>query len=399
MLHGGLEGGVDLFRIVPASTQLLDLLVGQALDHLEQPWVRAKEMFPGVGPRLDAVLLIVAVDGFFHALDQQAVHVAGQKRVPAVAPDDLDHVPAGATEGRLELLDDLAVAPHGSVQTLQIAIDDKDQVVELFTRGQRDRAESLRFVGFTVADEGPHTAGLLFQATILEIAIEAGLVDGHDRAQPHRHRGELPEVRIEPGVRVGSQPAGRSQLAPEVLQLLFGQPALEKGPGVDAGGCVALEVDLIAAVLPRGPVEEMVEGDLVECRRGGVGRDVAADAGLFAVGPNDHGHGVPADDALDPALDSSMTREAWLAALGNRVDVGRVRQIRQRDTELGGPALQRAQQITDPVLAAVLDDVVQRLEPFLLLDGVEIGLHGIVGRLGHGATRGAVPGRGPGLLS
>ena len=51
------------------------------------------------------VLLILAVDDFAHALDEQAVLVLGQQRVPVVAPDDLDDVPAGAAEDALPALE------------------------------------------------------------------------------------------------------------------------------------------------------------------------------------------------------------------------------------------------------------------------------------------------------
>ena len=103
-------------------------------------------------------------------LTQQAVLVLGQQRVPVAAPDDLDDVPAGAAERAFQLLDDLAVAAHRAVEPLQIAVDDEDQVVELFARGQRDRAQRFRLVGFAVAQEGPDLAALgLGQAAVLQI--------------------------------------------------------------------------------------------------------------------------------------------------------------------------------------------------------------------------------------
>ena len=54
-----------------------------------------------------------------------------------------------------ELLNDLAVAADRAVEPLQVAVDDEDQVVELFARGERDRAERFRLVGFAVAEERP----------------------------------------------------------------------------------------------------------------------------------------------------------------------------------------------------------------------------------------------------
>ena len=74
-------------------------------------------------------------------------------------------------------------------------------------------------------------------------------------------------------------------LLPEAVEVLLGQPALEERARVDAGGGVTLEVDLIArAGREVLAAEEMVEADLVQRGRRGVGRDVAANADtqLFA---------------------------------------------------------------------------------------------------------------------
>ena len=73
---------------------------------------------------------------------------------------------------------------------------------------------------------------------------------------------------------------------------------------------MALEVDDVAVVVVALALEEVVEADFVE--RGGrrVRRDVTADAVLGLVGLDDHRQRVPADEALDAALD--------LAAAGER---------------------------------------------------------------------------------
>ena len=81
--------------------------------------------------------------------------VLGQERIPAIAPDHLDHVPASAAEDRLELLDDLAVAVDRPVQALEVAVDDEDEVRELLATRQADRAERLRLVRLAVAEEAP----------------------------------------------------------------------------------------------------------------------------------------------------------------------------------------------------------------------------------------------------
>ena len=208
-----------MFGIVAAERQLLQLLVGQVLDHLEQPRVGAPEVLADVGARFDGVLLVLAVDDLAHPLDEQAFGVLFEQIVPLGAPEHLDDVPAGAAEDRLELLDDLAVAAHRAVEPLQVAVDDEDQVVELLARRQRDGAERFGFVGLAVAEKCPDLRiGHRLQAAIFEVAIEARLVDRHDRPETHRDGRELPEIRHQPGMRIRRQSAAGPQLAAEVLE-------------------------------------------------------------------------------------------------------------------------------------------------------------------------------------
>ncbi len=139
-----------------ATRQVADLVVGQVLNHLAQAWIRPEEVLPGIGTGLDGVALELPVDGRVHLVEQHAVAVLREQRVPLRAPDDLDHVPARAAEHRLELLDDLAVAAHGPVEALQVAVHDPDEVVEALAGRQRDRTEGLGLVALAVADEAPH---------------------------------------------------------------------------------------------------------------------------------------------------------------------------------------------------------------------------------------------------
>src|SRR5262249_9319190 len=157
---------------------------------------------------------------------------------------------------------DLAVAADRAVEALQVAVDHEDEVVEVLAGGQRDAAQGFGLVGLAVAQEAPDLLlGRVLEAAVFQVAVEAGLVDGHDRAQAHRYRGELPEVGHEPRVRVRGQSAAGGQLAAEVFQLPGSEPAFEEGAGVDAGGGVALEIDLVAAAGRVGAAEEVVEAD------------------------------------------------------------------------------------------------------------------------------------------
>ena len=113
-------------------------------------------MLAGVAARLDGVLLVIAVDRFLHPLEQQARLCprasSGSQSEPQITLMTFQPAPRNS---RFEFLDDLAVAAHRTVEPLQVAVDDPDQVVELFARGQRERAERFGLVGFAVADERP----------------------------------------------------------------------------------------------------------------------------------------------------------------------------------------------------------------------------------------------------
>ncbi len=173
---------------------------------MREPRIRPEEVLADVRAAGDRELLELAVERLVHLLDEDAVDVAGEQVVPLAAPDDLDDVPAGAAEDRLELLDDLAVAADRAVEPLQVAVDDEGQVVEALAGGDVEGAERLGLVRLAVAEERPDArAGRVDQAAVVEVAVEARLVDRADRPEAHRDRRELPEVGHQARVRVGGQ--------------------------------------------------------------------------------------------------------------------------------------------------------------------------------------------------
>src|SRR3954449_1422125 len=264
------------------------------VDELPESRVRPEEGLADIAAAGDRVLLELAVERVVHLLDECAVHVAGQELVPFAGPDDLDDVPAGTAEDRLELLDDLAVAADRAVEALEVAVDDEDQVVELLARRERDRAERLGLVGLAVAEEGPDLAAFgLRHPAALEVLHEPRLVDRHDRPEAHRDGRELPELRHQPRVRIRRQaPAVEAalpvELLAEALHLLVAQTALEVRARVHARGGVALDEDEVAAVRVRRRVPEVVEADLVERRGRLEARDVPAELARLLVGLHDH---------------------------------------------------------------------------------------------------------------
>src|SRR5205823_10735552 len=122
-----------------------------------------------------------------------------QDRIPLAAPKHLNHIPTGAAERRLQFLNDLAVAAHWTVEALQVAVDDENQIVEPLPGCQRDGAERFRLVRLAIAEERPDfRIRARFQPAIFEIAVEARLINSHQRAEAHGDGRKLPKIRHQP---------------------------------------------------------------------------------------------------------------------------------------------------------------------------------------------------------
>ena len=145
--------------------------------------------------------------------------------------------------------------------------------------------------------------------------------------------GNSQKRRHQPRVGIGGQPLARAarDLLPEAVELVGGQPSLEVGAGVDAGGGVSLDEDVVTAAGMILAAEEVVEPDLVQARGALIGRDVAADLEALAVGLADHDRRVPADVGANPPLDVLVAGEPRLGFRRDRVDVVAAAQCRQAD--------------------------------------------------------------------
>src|SRR5438309_8203295 len=180
------------------------------LDHLEQPWIAAKQVLTEVGSALHEILLILSVADLAQPPHQQAIAVVLNERVPVCAPYHLDDVPAGSAENGFQFLNDLAIAAHWAVEPLQVAVDDEDEVVESLARSQGNGAQRLRFIHFAVTEKRPDlAASRLLQSAVLEILDEAPMIDRLNRSQSHGDGGELPEIGHEPGMRVRTESSAR----------------------------------------------------------------------------------------------------------------------------------------------------------------------------------------------
>ncbi|MCG3129310.1 MAG: hypothetical protein FLDDKLPJ_00036 [Phycisphaerae bacterium] len=345
VFDGGSVRGVHLDGIVPAAAHAEDLLVRQRLRELQKPRVDAEEFLPRFRAGLDAVPLVVAVERVGHALDQQIRIRTFQQRIPVTAPDHLDHVPTRPAERRLQFLNDLPVSAHRPVKTLKIAIDHERQIVQPLARGQRQRPERLRFVRLAVAEETPDPLALrILDPAIVQVAVEARLVDRRDRAKSHRNRGELPEIRHQPRMRVRRNLLPDADAAAEMREVVRRESSFQKRTGVNARRGVSLKKYLIASAFRVLAAEVVMKPDLVERRRGLKCRNMSADARELPVRAHHHRHRVPAHQAFDPPLDRTVPGIRRRLVRRDRVHIRRVQRRRDGDAAPPTPVNQPAKQ-------------------------------------------------------
>ena len=108
----------------------------------------------------------------------------------------------------------------------------------------------------------------------------------------------------------------------------------------------------------------MVEPNLEEGGRRRVGGNMTTDGTFPPVGPDDHGHGVPPDDALNAPLGFPVARERNLSLARDGVDVGRV----GREGNLHPSAVrvdpQLMEKLPDALGTLAMEHIVERLQPF-----------------------------------
>src|SRR5690348_13468730 len=109
-----------------------------------------------------------------------------------------------------------------------------------------------------------------------------------------------------------------------MLQMVLIKTALKKCARINPGRGMPLEVNHVAYKIAVPRTKEMIEGDLIERRGGGISRDVSAEATMGAVRVNDHGHGVPAHIALNATFHFPVTRKWRLFVRRDSIDIRRL---------------------------------------------------------------------------
>ena len=212
----------------------------------------------------------------------------------------------------------------------------------------------------------------------MQVLQEARLVDGHQRAQAHGHRGELPEVGHQLGVGVAGQALAIHFLA-EVQQLLLAQAAFQIGACVHAGRYVALEVDAVTAVVFALGVPEVVKACAKHVGQRGKGANVAAQITTFgwvvAVGLHHHGHGVPAHVGAQAAFDFQVAGALGFLRRLDGVHITGLCRERHVHAVLAGMLQHFFDQLVRVLRTFAVDDGGQRVHPLAGFLGVKAGLY------------------------
>ena len=320
-VHRLMVGGVDLVRIMAATVEAPDIVIGHVGHHRGSFRVFAEEMLARVRAAECLAVLVFAVDGFHHQLAQHAVGIACQQRIPIAAPHQLDDVPARAAEHAFQFLDDLAVAAHRAIEPLQVAVDDEHEVVQALAPGNGNRAQAFRLVALAIAHEAPDLAiGFRQQAAMLQILAVARLIDRRNRPQPHGHRRHLPVIGHQPRVGIGRD-ALPVHFHAEMVELGLAEAAFEERARIDAGAGMALHAEDVAGVAFAGCAPEMIEAHVVQGGRTGEAGDMAAQIAGLAVGAHHHRHRVPADQRTDAPLHRVVAGAFGLHLRRDGVDV------------------------------------------------------------------------------
>ena len=157
----------------------------------------------------------------------------------------------------------------------------------------------------------------VFGPPVLKIPIKTRLVNSGYRRKTHRNGWKFPEIRHQPGMGVGRKTSPFFQFPSEVFHLGLSNPVFQKSPGINTWRGVALKVNLIPIKILSPGSKEMVKTYFKQVCGRGIGRNVAADARILFIGPNNHSHGIPAYDTFNAPLNGPITGIWRLLLNGN----------------------------------------------------------------------------------
>ena len=190
-----LVSGVELAVVVPAAAQALEVGVGQVLDELAQPRVGTEEVLADVGAVGDGVALELAVRGRVHLVDEHAVGVAREQGSHSRPQTTLMTCQPAPRNSDSNSWITLPLPRTGPSSRCRLQLTTKIRLSS-FSRDARVRAAVDSGSSISPSPTKHHTrcCDVSFNPARVKVAVEPSLVHRVDRAEPHRHRRELPVV-------------------------------------------------------------------------------------------------------------------------------------------------------------------------------------------------------------
>ena len=148
-----------------------------------------------------------------------------------------------------------------------------------------------------------------------------------------------------------------------ILNSLLRNAPFKKCARIYSGRGVALKVNKVARLIAICGVEKVVITDLKQGRQRRVRGDMATNAGIFLVLAMHHGHGVPADQALDAALQRAITGIRRFLRYRNSVHIGSIqldRHVHARQPGALGKSIKQPRSLTG---AFLVYDLIKGLNP------------------------------------
>ncbi|CAB4585279.1 unannotated protein [freshwater metagenome] len=146
---------IELAVVVTAAFERPNLFVRPISDHRSGARVTSEEVLTDVSTRFGLIRLEVTVGGVVHQIAERTVVILAQQFVPFAAPHNLDDMPTGTAEKRLQLLNDFSVTANRAIESLQIAVNDKREVVEAIVCCELQSAARFNLIHLTIAKERP----------------------------------------------------------------------------------------------------------------------------------------------------------------------------------------------------------------------------------------------------
>ena len=135
---------------------------------------------------------------------------------------------------------------------------------------------------------------------------------------------------------------------------------------------MTLNIDQITELLFSCPAEKIVKTNVVKCRARLEAGNMAAKRSVLQVCTHHHRHGVPANQGANGALHEKITGHPGFFTDGDGVPIWGINRVRELGSSFSDFGRQPLQKILGAFHAFSLNDRVDRLDPLLTLNRINV---------------------------